>query len=148
MGFDIFGLSAASKKGEYFRNNVWWWRPLAAYIVEHCGVDPNGWFENSGHKVSAVTARKIAAKLDELVFSGQVKEYEREYRAQLASLPDEECSHCHGSGVRSDEFVQGTCNGCLGKGHVEAFAKWYPFSEANVRAFADFCRDSGGFAIC
>jgi hypothetical protein len=26
MGMDVYGES-----GNYFRNNVWWWRPLANY---------------------------------------------------------------------------------------------------------------------
>jgi hypothetical protein len=34
MGFDVYGKSARSEKGEYFRNNVWWWRPLAEYVLE------------------------------------------------------------------------------------------------------------------
>ncbi len=120
MGFDICGLNAASKKGEYFRNNVWWWRPLAGYVVDHCHVEPQGWFDNSGHEVSAAKARKIAAKLDELLASGKVKEYETQYNAELASLPDKECIHCDGSGARSDELVQGTCNACQGTGRTEA----------------------------
>jgi hypothetical protein len=29
MGMDVYGKEPKSDKGEYFRNNVWWWRPLA-----------------------------------------------------------------------------------------------------------------------
>ena len=121
------------------------WRTMSSM---NATLNSFGWFDNGGRRVSGVEARKIAAKLHELLASGKVKEYETHYNAELATLPDKECSLCHGSGLRSDKFAQGTCNGCLGKGHVEAWAKWYPFSEANVREFADFCRDSGGFAIC
>ncbi len=32
MDYDIYGLAAFSKKGEYFRNNVWW-RALWDYIT-------------------------------------------------------------------------------------------------------------------
>ena len=30
MGFDVYGKDPdpGSGSGEYFRNNVWWWRPL------------------------------------------------------------------------------------------------------------------------
>ena len=28
MGFDINGIKPKNEKGEYFRNNVWWWRKL------------------------------------------------------------------------------------------------------------------------
>ena len=34
MGFDLYGNSK-NKKGEYFRNNVWWWRPLWAFCYEN-----------------------------------------------------------------------------------------------------------------
>ena len=27
MGMDVYGRNRCSKEGEYFRNNVWWWRP-------------------------------------------------------------------------------------------------------------------------
>ena len=26
------------QSGTYFRNNVWWWRPLAEYVIEHTKV--------------------------------------------------------------------------------------------------------------
>jgi len=38
MGFDIYGSSPKSEKGKYFRNSVWWWRPLAEFVLEHCDV--------------------------------------------------------------------------------------------------------------
>ncbi|QOR55575.1 MAG: hypothetical protein UMS36scaffold28_65 [Phage 59_13] len=28
MGMDVYGVKPKSKQGEYFRNNVWSWRPL------------------------------------------------------------------------------------------------------------------------
>ena len=34
MGMDVIGLKPTSKEGEYFRNNVWWWGPLADYCME------------------------------------------------------------------------------------------------------------------
>ena len=37
MGFDLYGNSK-NKEGEYFRNNVWWWRRLADYVCEYTGV--------------------------------------------------------------------------------------------------------------
>ena len=40
------------------------------------------------------------------------------------------------------------CNGCNGTGKKDDWAKSYPFSEENVRQFANFCANSGGFRIC
>ena len=148
MGFDLNGLNATSERGEYFRNNNWYWRPLANYVVDHCAVDPEDvWFYNSGHTVPAEQARAIADTLDSLLASGQVRAFAAEYARLLAKLPDEQCDLCLGSGVRADETAQGTCNVCRGHGTVSAFARNYPFSVENVREFADFCRHSGGFTI-
>ena len=33
MGMDVFGLEPRKEKGEYFRNNVWWWRPLWDFVA-------------------------------------------------------------------------------------------------------------------
>ena len=148
MGFDLIGVKPASKKGEYFRNNIWWWRPLASYVVARCDITDEGWFENSGHEVPARKAQRIAHTLYDLLLSGDVQTYAMQYQKDLDALPDEQCNICHGSGVRADEFVQGTCNACGGKGTVVAWDKNYPFSEENVREFAEFCRESGGFSIC
>ena len=38
MGFDLYSLgNHKTDKGEYFRNNVWWWRRLADFVVEKNG---------------------------------------------------------------------------------------------------------------
>lgn len=34
MGMDIFGIASTDKQGEYFRNNYWYWRPLARYCQQ------------------------------------------------------------------------------------------------------------------
>tara|TARA_Y100000310_G_C20529152_1_gene737568 strand:- start:705 stop:905 length:201 start_codon:yes stop_codon:yes gene_type:complete len=39
------------------------------------------------------------------------------------------------------------CNGCNGTGKKDNWAKSYPFDEDNVRRFANFCANSGGFEI-
>lgn len=73
MGFDILGRRAKSEKGEYFRNNVWWWRPLAAYVLDNVDmpdIETKEWGTNSGQKVSATTALRIADTLDALIVSG------------------------------------------------------------------------------
>jgi len=37
MGFDLYSTgNHKSQKGEYFRNNVWWWRPLWDWTYEQC----------------------------------------------------------------------------------------------------------------
>ena len=39
MGFDLYSTGKhKTPKGEYFRNNVWWWRRLADFVCTHTGV--------------------------------------------------------------------------------------------------------------
>ena len=40
------------------------------------------------------------------------------------------------------------CKRCDGTGKTENFNKSYPFDLDNVREFAEFCLQSGGFEIC
>ena len=36
MGFDLYGRAPTAASGRYFRNNVWWWRPMQALIYLSC----------------------------------------------------------------------------------------------------------------
>ena len=145
MGFDLYGSRAKSEKGEYFRNNVWWWRPLATYVLAHVEIPEEVakyWQYNDGVEVKEKLAIRIADTLDKLIQDGETARYEKEYTQWQNALPDEACDICKGTGQRDDAVVQGKCNACAGAGTN------YPFEVDNVREFADFCRESGGFRIC
>ncbi len=151
MGFDLYGIAARSERGKYFRNNIWWWRPLADYVLARVDVPPSqrkDWETNSGQRVSGKTALRIAETLGKLIAEGETARYSREYKATLKALPPVQCETCKGTGERHDDVVDGKCNGCDGKGVRAAWATHYPFSVQNVREFAEFCRESGGFEIC
>ena len=153
MGFDLYGENPLHKNGEYFRNNVWWWRPLWDYVVLECeGIlskkdIASGGF-NNGYVIDETKTLKIAKRLSSLVQSGETKKYENEYAQKLASLPLVQCDICEGAGKRNDKFVQGQCNACDGKGKCPNWATHYPFEEKNVKQFIQFCKNSGGFSIC
>ena len=73
-------------KGVYFRNNVWWWRPLAQYVLEHTKVitDPKkieGFGYNDGVEIDEEEAVQIAKQLKHLIKTGHTKKYEEEYMA-------------------------------------------------------------------
>ena len=62
MGFDIFGVNPTTEEGKYFRNTVWWWHPLAGYILD---VAPKEiiskctyWNSNDGDGLDAANAAK------------------------------------------------------------------------------------------
>jgi len=153
MGFDLYGEHPTTESGGYFRNNVWWWRPLWVYVVAVCmdvltERDAIEGHLNNGHWIHARQAQAIAQRLATLLAAGDVKRYEQDYRARLDKLPLEPCEHCQGTGTRNDQHVKGQCNACNGRGKGETWATHYPFSVDNVREFADFCAHSGGFRIC
>lgn len=150
MGMDVYGKNARSEKGEYFRNNVWWWRPLWDYCqsVSYVAQQVAYGHSNDGDGLDAEDAVLLAETLQAEIDSGRCLEYETAYRARLAAMPDEPCEYCKTTGVRNDAYVQGPCNACEGKGSVRPWEASYPFEVENVREFAEFLRDSGGFEIC
>jgi DnaJ-class molecular chaperone len=152
MGFDVHGKKPTKSNGDYFRNNSWWWRPLAAYVLCYAGdqleeKEKQYWSTNDGQEVSPESAENLGKKLLELVETGHTKEYAEQYSRTLQNIPDEKCWLCDGTGKRNDMIVQGTCNGCGGKGVRRPMATCYPFSVENVKEFAEFCIASGGFEI-
>ena len=153
MGFDVYGKQPVKETGEYFRNNVWWWRPLWDFICEKCDdiisqADADGGTSNSGWLIDDTKAKAIAKRLEELVHDGVVKEYERTYTRELIQMPDVSCDICNGKGTRNDEVIQGKCNACGGLGHRRPRNTSYPFDAENVVQFIEFAKHSGGFTIC
>ncbi|HOW87328.1 MAG TPA: hypothetical protein PKV84_01555 [Candidatus Omnitrophota bacterium] len=153
MGFDVVGNDPKTEKGEYFRNNVWWWHPLWGYVAKQCQdilthkeIEAGGF--NNGVLISERKAREIGLRLRFLLDQKEVKRFAEGYQKHLDAMPDERCDLCAGTGKRNDEFVKGDCNGCEGKGKKRPWAAHYPFNEENVKDFADFAIESGGFRIC
>ena len=103
--------------GTYFRNNVWFWRPLWKYVCKVCNLSTDAYQQgnrNEGYKVDEVTAKDIAVTLFLLLERGDVDRYAKEYSKSAVK--------CGGSPE-------------------------YPFDVENVRNFAVFCDESGGFEI-
>ena len=177
MGMDVYGLNPTttapaqpnhddfdsedwkayydgqSLSGQYFRNNVWWWRPLWNYVANLCSEviteeDFNAGHLNSGHVIDKEQCEYIADRLARELLNGGAEQYKKDYEKELSELPLEECTICNGSGQRDDEHVQGECNGCDGKGERKNFDTSYPFDVDNVREFHSFVKNCGGFEIC
>lgn len=172
MGMDVYGVNPKNEKGEYFRNNVWWWRPLADFvcsnyeeIAQHC----EHWHSNDGDGLDAEKSQELGKRILADVATGMVAEYEKSYNAYLATLERRECSLCKGTGIRTDELgtehgqptkelspevailvgrTHGYCNACSGIGTVEDWGMSYPFKTENVQSFAEFLVNCGGFQIC
>lgn len=172
MGMDIYGNKPTTEKGEYFRNNMWWWRPLADFCIERyadeVGFDGTSWHYNDGAGLDAEKALHLARLIRNDLENGSVLVYEQAYREKISELPREKCRLCDGTGIRTDHVGQemnmptqelspevqiltgrthGWCNGCGGEGTTEHWLANYPFDIENVREFADFLEGCGGFAI-
>ena len=114
--------------GVYFRNNVWWWRPLWEFVCMQCSdfmTDDQrlaGGY-NDGKEINQETAAKIGTKLKILLEDGTVDRWEDHIKE------------------RNEELKKS-------KDKDEQFFGNYPFNKDNVEHFAKFCLESGGFAIC
>ena len=159
MGMDIIGRSPTGECGEYFRNNVWWWRPLADYcfsVAPDICAACRYWHSNDGDGLDAAKAFALAKALQKEIDAGRTKFYARRYASEQELMPNEPCDVCAGTGVRKTGPHRGAgdlreggikCNDCQGAGYVCAWASHYPFSTENVAAFAVFLCESGGFSI-
>ena len=141
----------AENKGHYFRNNCWWWRPLWNYcyfIADDLISEElfNSGHSNSGAGLDAYNSERLGQRLLEEINNGKTIEYQAEYQQYLDDLPDDDCGTCnnnnHGRNKKKD------CRRCDGKGTSTNFNKHYPFDVDNVKDFAEFCLESGGFEIC
>ena len=166
MGFDLYSIgNPKSEKGEYFRNNVWWWRRLADYVITKTGVvddkDADRWHYNDNHEVSKEEALQIANQLRHLIKTGDVDEYAKEVQRQM------EIAEKHNARVdKLRDQISKQAEKELGKTDVAPVEypekykkKWdklfqlkdwndsYPFTRKNVEEFIEFCEDSNGFTI-
>jgi hypothetical protein len=171
MGMDVYGKNPTAETGEYFRNNVWWWRPLWDYCLtvhgDLCEKVENG-HSNDGDGLDAFDASLLSDRLLNDLATGVTAEYERKRNEYLATLPRHDCKWCGATGIRDDKVgvengmptreletemaivlgrTHGWCNACNGEGKTDDFETNYGFSEENVREFALFLADSGGFQI-
>lgn len=165
--FEELSKFESENKGYYFRNNVWWWRPLASYVLEHTKVITSkkkidGFGYNDGVAISAKEAEQIAKQLYYLLETGHTKEYAKQHEEKRANAEK------HNALIQKKldelaleaEKITGKKNLAPSNYPKYLNEKWdeiylekewienYPFSVENVKEFADFCKDSGGFTIC
>jgi Asp-tRNA(Asn)/Glu-tRNA(Gln) amidotransferase A subunit family amidase len=152
--------------GDYFRSNVWWWRPLAGYVIQYTGCiseeDAEKWSYNDGHEVDDETAQQIHNQLQVLIESGHTQKFQDDYEKERQKMEK------HNDKVEKElkKFCE-SVEKKLGKTNLapadfpkEDHDEWeriyhkrksggsYPFSVEHVKEFAEFCRYSGGFRIC
>jgi len=167
---DYFKLSDEvdnENPGRHFRNNVWWWRPLWNYVCEQCQdfltvKDMSGGGSNDGHKISNTKALKISKRLSKLIAEGLVDEEDRRMSLLIAKAraSNQEIKE------QMDDINKEVNKNHVGNSIVPAnypepyYTNWktlqsqhdwdgdYPFDKDNIKNFAKFCKESGGFEIC
>ena len=153
--------------GHYFRNNVWWWRPWANYVLQLMGNEftedeKASWHHNDGFEVSEEKAQKIADRLEQELKTKRVKTVEEFYKVRMkkAEQHNKIVQQKHEELKKIVAEKTGKTN-LVPRDYPEPFnSQWddiqkqfnyessYPFSEDNVIDFMRFCRESGGFQIC
>jgi hypothetical protein len=153
--------------GHYFRNNVWWWRPLADFVLwladeEFTEEERKRWHDNGGFKVSEKKANIIADLLEMAIEKGMANRMEEENKRTMAK------ARKHNKKIEEQhKELRKIVEEKTGKKELapiefpEPFkSQWddiqkmtdykahYPFSVDNVKEFIIFCRASGGFEIC
>lgn len=133
MGFDLYGIKAKSKSGEYFRNNVWWWRKLWDFTYAICQdflteQDHQEGHMNNGHEINKIKAIAIAERIKSEIADGIAKQFSIDNKATIKRTKENNKTHKAGT---------------PGYDWQEA----YPFSIKNLKDFEKFCRNSGGFTI-
>ena len=149
-----------TKKGEYYRNNVWWWRPLAQYIIEHTNCvsekDAERWAYNDGHEVTEQEAKAIAKQLKHLIKKGHTQKHYEEYekerkKAETYNEKVQKQLKAFEERVGKDKAPNDYSKEDKKKWdsiwEKKSWTANYPFSVENVKEFAEFCEDSGGFTI-
>ena len=161
--------------GYYFRNNVWWWRPLWNYCyavaddiiednlqVKEYETDDDGetdfenyrWVKakyddghgNSGAGLNDKYAKLLGNRLMECIADGSTIGYQAEYEQYLNDMPDDDCMRCNNNNRGNNKMKD--CKMCNETGKSRNFSKSYSFDVDNVEDFAKFCLESGGFEIC
>ena len=161
--------------GQYFRNNVWWWRPLWNYCyavaddiiegnlqIKEYETNDDGetddenyrWVKakyddghgNSGAGLNDKYAKLLGNRLMECIADGSTIKYQAEYIQWQDDLPDDDCMRCSNNNRGNNKKKE--CTNCNKTGKTKSFDSHYPFDVDNVERFARFCLESGGFEIC
>lgn len=137
MGYDLYGENPQNKKGEYFRNNIWWWSKLWEYACvigaisgALDGKDFGKGHANDGKRISRTKAIKLAKALQASIDSGMAKEYSAAISKKVRA------ANRYNKKLINDKVME------------QNWDANYPFTISNLKEFIKFVKNSGGFRIC
>ena len=152
--------------GVYFRNNCWWWRPLANFIIEKCDwltqEQQARLHDNSGFEFSQHEAGTIADTLQKMVDDGTANAREEVSKREMKVAEEWNAGLQKQQDALGEEARKETGNkNIVPRDYPKhIYKKWdelsnqqdwkesYPFKEANVKEFICFLRECGGFQVC
>ena len=125
MGMDVYGINPKTDNGDYFRANVWFWRPLWQCVSYFCDdilseEDIERGTYNDGYEYDETTALEISDKLENALKNGDLHKFVEGREKFISEMEDKD----------------------------KAFYSSYKFNIDLVMDFAKFCEQSGGFSIC
>jgi hypothetical protein len=91
MSMAVYGLKPRNEQGKVFKNNIWWWGPLADYCIQIGGSLARKcryWHYNQGDGLEDADSRTLAALLRAELESGRTAEYAMRYRAEQEALQE------------------------------------------------------------
>ena len=153
--------------GNYFRNNVWWWRPLWSFTCDHCADfltedDMNGGCYNDSYIITEDKAVAIAERLYEALKEPETQEYldnhmktmekakkHNEMIEQEKKALDEIAVAITGDkNVAPIDYPKDLKKKFDELTKKRDWASSYPINRENIENFARFAEQSGGFSIC
>ena len=125
MGMDVYGINPKTDDGDYFRANVWYWRPLWQCVAYFCNdilsqEDIERGTYNDGYEYDETTALEISDKLENALKNGDLHKFEKGREKFISEMENKD----------------------------KEFYNSYKFDIDFVMDFAKFCEQSGGFSIC
>ena len=167
MGFDLYGINPQKDDvGDYFRANVWFWRPIWSFVCGSCDNilterDIEAGSYNDGHKISKTKSKRIASKLRSLDKGGVIQVWEddmnvfieksRKHNEKVKVKMDKITKACHkkhGNGLVPIDYPEPYKTQWNNAQREEEWGSHYPASRDEIIRFAEFCEYSGGFEIC
>jgi hypothetical protein len=145
VGFDLIGIGAMNEKGEYFRNNIWWWPRLwelcCSVTPELTDEDLRVGHHNDGLEVSGVKHVSLVRNLEKAVCNRI--EYE-----ECAGGTKSICGDREKVMVKIMEHIRGIVSEQEDVNKVCPSKFEYQFDWDNVQEFLDFIKNNEGFRIC
>jgi N-acetyl-gamma-glutamylphosphate reductase len=169
MGFDLYG-ERPTGKGDYFRANVWYWRPIWSFVCEVCSdilteEDFKRGQYNDNHLIEEDRAKDIAKRLREKMDLAREKQKQYETEApnkekfnkmledagnfifEKISKPKSKLINCPGDMQTHDPENYERWKTLMHSGNIQFDEMSYPINAKVIEEFAEFAEHSGGFRI-